>query len=125
MDQKRIETIKRVADEIALFIQQSPKGKARLQDLEKADRLHDFCNVLRRISKERIKLGAQAPLFSLDEFVGQLFPEGALTFRDTRYLVLFRLYEQLHGWLLAEGLAEDEEDLLNDSGTETSDETNN
>jgi len=110
MDEKRIDTVKRVADEIARFIQQSPKGKTRLQNLEGADKLHEFCNVLRHISRERIALRPQEPLFTLDEFAQQLFPEGALTFRETRYLILFRLYEQLHDWLVAEGLAEDQTD---------------
>jgi CRISPR-associated protein Cst1 len=122
MDQKRIETVKRVADEIAAFIQQSPDGKKRLRSLEESVRFRDFCNALRRISKARIKnLHPQGPLFSLDEFAEQLFPDGALTFGETRYLILFRLYEQLHNWLLAENLTEDEVD---DSVTEVGDDIN-
>lgn len=110
MDAKRIETIKRVADEIALFIRESSKGKNRLDSLERSVKFRDFCNVLRRISKERIALRAQEPLFTLDEFAEQLFPDGALTFGETRYLILFRLYEQLHDWLLAQGLTQEEAD---------------
>jgi len=122
MDQKRIETVKRVADEIAAFIQQSPDGKKRLRSLEESVRFRDFCNALRRISKARIKnLHPQEPLFTLDEFAEQLFPDGALTFGETRYLILFRLYEQLHNWLLTENLTEDEVD---DAVTEVGDDTN-
>jgi CRISPR-associated protein Cst1 len=110
MDSKRIETVKRVADEIADFIRHSPDGKKRLRNLEESVRFRDFCNILRRISKGRIALRAQEPLFTLDEFAEQLFPDGALGFGETRYLILFRLYEKLHDWLLAAGLAEDEVD---------------
>lgn len=109
MDKTRIETIKKVADEIATFIRQSDKGKARLRNLEESVKFRDFCNVLRRISKERIaQQKPQTPLFTLDEFAEQLFPDGALTFGETRYLILFRLYEQLHDWLLAQGITSDD-----------------
>lgn len=118
MDKKRIETVKRIADEIAVFIRSSPDGKKRLRNLEESVKFRDFCNVLRRISRGRIAQRAQAPLFTLDEFAEQLFPDGALGFGETRYLILFRLYEQLHDWLLAEGLTTDEVD---DTVTETGD----
>ncbi len=110
MDKKRIETVKRVADEIAVFIRSSPDGKKRLRNLEESIKFRDFCNVLLRISRGRRKMKPEEPLFTLDEFAEQLFPDGALTFGETRYLILFRLYEQLHDWLLTEGLTEDETD---------------
>lgn len=117
MDKERIETVKRVADEIAVFIRESPDGKRRLRNLEESVKFRDFCNVLRRISKGRIERGAPEPLFTLDEFAQQLFPDGALTFGETRYLILFRLYEQLHDWLLTQGLTVDEvDDAVNEIG---------
>ena len=43
-----------------------------------------------------------------------------MTFGETRYLILFRLYEQLHDWLLAQGLTTEEveeaEDEIQESG---------
>jgi len=111
MDKTRIETVRKVADEIADFIRQSPdKGEKRLRNLEASVKFRDFCNVLRRISKERIALKAEKPLFTLDEFAEHLFPDGALTFGETRYLILFRLYEQLHDWLLEQGITPEEAD---------------
>ena len=110
MDKTRIETVRKVADEIAVFIRQSPKGERRLRNLEESVKFRDFCNVLRRISKERLALKPEEPLFTLDEFAEQLFPEGALTFGETRYLILFRLYEQLHDWLLGQGITSEEAD---------------
>jgi len=110
MEKTRIETVKKVADEIAIFIRQSPKGERRLRNLEESVKFRDFCNVLRRISKERLANKPEEPLFTLDEFAEQLFPEGALTFGETRYLILFRLYEQLHDWLLEQGITPEEAD---------------
>jgi CRISPR-associated protein Cst1 len=110
MNKTRIETVKKVADEIDIFIRQSPKGERRLRNLEASVKFRDFCNVLRRISSERIALKAEEPLFTLDEFAEHLFPDGALTFGETRYLILFRLYEQLHDWLLEQGITPDEDD---------------
>ncbi|MGI8493815.1 MAG: type I-B CRISPR-associated protein Cas8b1/Cst1 [Pyrinomonadaceae bacterium] len=120
MNKTRIETIKKVADEIANFIRASDKGKARLRNLEESTKFRDFCNVLRRISMERIALlKPEKPLFTLDEVAEELFPEGALTFGETRYLILFRLYEQLHDWLLAQGLTPEEaDDGIQDSGND-------
>lgn len=112
MNDQRIETIKKVADEIAVFIQQSSKGKRRLRDLEISVKFRDFCNALRKISKERIELNPDKPLFTVDEFAKELFPEGSYRFGDTRYLILFRLYEQLHDWLKQQGEIAENEDAI-------------
>jgi len=110
MDKTRIETVRKVADKIAIFIRHSPKGERRLRNLEESVKFRDFCNVLRRISKERLADKPEEPLFTFDEFAEQLFPEGALTFGETRYLILFRLYEQLHDSLLEQGISPGEDD---------------
>jgi CRISPR-associated protein Cst1 len=112
MNDQRIETIKKVADEIAAFIQKSPRGKRRLRDLEVSVKFRDFCNALRKISKERIELNPDKPLFTVDEFAKELFPEGSYRFGDTRYLILFRLYEQLHDWLKQQGEIAENEDAV-------------
>jgi CRISPR-associated protein Cst1 len=112
MNDQRIETIKRVADEIATFIRQSPRGKRRLRDLEISVKFRDFCNALRKISKERIELNPDKPLFTVDEFAKELFPEGSYRFGDIRYLILFRLYEQLHDWLREQGEVAENEDAV-------------
>jgi CRISPR-associated protein Cst1 len=109
MDITRIEVVKKVADDIANFIRQSSDGKKRLQNLEAATKYPYFCNALRKISRERIALGAATPLFTLQEFTEGLFPEGSY-FTETRYLILFRLYEQLHDWLLEQGITKEEAD---------------
>lgn len=109
MDRQRIETLKRVADEIAEVIRQDDSDNPkRLGQLERASTYGNFRNVLRLIIKERIKQGAENPLFSLDEYTESLFPEGALGWREMQDLILFRLYEVLHSWLREKGIVIDE-----------------
>lgn len=98
MSDERINTIKRVGDEIAAFIRQKNDLK-RLGQLERADSYRYLRNILRLIIKERaIKMQAERPLFTLDEYVEYLFPEGERSWRETQDLLLFRIYEQLHDW---------------------------
>ncbi len=111
MEKERIEVIKRVADEIATVIRtDESKNPKRLGQLERANSYTSFRNTLRLIIKERIKTGAENPLFSLEEYVEKLFPEGALGWRETQDLILFRLYEVLHTWLRDKGIGVSEEE---------------
>jgi len=109
MEKQRIETIKKVADEIALVIQKDGSDKPkRLGQLERANTYGNLRNTLRLIIKERIGNGAENPLFSLDDYAEMLFPDGALGWRETQDLILFRLYEVLHNWLKEKGIVIDE-----------------
>lgn len=119
MDKQRIETIKRVADEIAQVIQKDTSDKPkRLGQLERANTYSNLRNTLRLIIKERIGNGAENPLFSLDDYAESLFPDGALGWRETQDLILFRLYEVLHNWLKEKGLVIDEIDDNRNSDVE-------
>jgi len=100
MDKQRIETIKRVADEISEHIKKKD-NLSRLEKLESADRYSEFCNQLRFIIKERISLQAEKPLFSFEEYVEYLFPDGAMSWHETQDIILFRIYEVLHEWLIS------------------------
>ena len=99
MDKKRIENIKKLGDEISEFIRQTNQIK-RLTQLELAKNYFSFRNILRIISKTRLSLNPKEPLFTLDNYVQYLFPEGALSWTETRDLLLFRIYEQLHDYLV-------------------------
>jgi CRISPR-associated protein Cst1 len=99
LEEKRLETIKRVSDDIAQLIK--TKGNVRrLTQLETSKTYGDFRNVLRLIIKDRISAGFEKPLFTIDEYEKYLFPEGNLSWKETQDLVIFRLYEQLHNWLV-------------------------
>jgi CRISPR-associated protein Cst1 len=108
MPEARIETIKRVADELGEGIRLK---KSRLRDLEAVANYAELRIRLRQMIKERIKNGADEPLFSLDEYIEHLFPQGALGWRETHDLILFRLYETLHDFLRPEDVLENEEAL--------------
>jgi len=104
MSEDRLDCLKRVGDEIARYIQKSENPK-RLNQMEMAKSYVQFRNVLRWIIKERIALGLETPLFTLEEYMEQMFPEsgrGLTEWRETRDLLLFRIYEELHDWLKAQ-----------------------
>lgn len=106
MDKKRIETIKKVGDELADYIKSADDIKT-LKKLETANNYRNYRNLLRIIIKKRIEVGSEKPLFSFDEYVHQLFPEGNLTWRETQDLILFRIYEVLHDWIIEQGISEE------------------
>ncbi|MCL4441724.1 MAG: type I-B CRISPR-associated protein Cas8b1/Cst1 [Firmicutes bacterium] len=111
MGSKRIDAIKRAADEIAETIRRSDKPK-RLGQLERASNYGSLRKVLRMLYKDHLALGAPAPLFTLDEYVEDLFPENGQGWRETLDLILFRIYERLHDWL------QGKEELLDNSELE-------
>jgi len=117
MNETRLSTLKRIGDAIAETIRLSGNTR-RLRNLEIAKSYRELRNVLRFIIKDRIAQGLENPLFSLDEYVEHIFPEteGDFTeWSETRDLIVFRIYEVLHKWLMdkkeeiAEDTAEDTE----------------
>ncbi len=113
MEAKRIEIIKAVGDKIAEYIKTSNNTK-RLFEIETAKTYEGLRNVFLKITKDMIKNNMDAPLFTFDEFVNDLFPEGALSWKETRDILLFRIYEQLSEYLkendeIKEKISEEEE----------------
>lgn len=92
MEEKRIEVIKNVADKIAEHIKRTNNLK-RLSKLEMSKTSYEFRNQLRLITKEKLVLKDDEPLFSLDEYVEYLFPDN--NWKETQDLILFRIYEKL------------------------------
>jgi CRISPR-associated protein Cst1 len=115
MEEKRIDAIRKLGDDISIIIKSSPNGKRRLGDIERSKTYADFRTVLFRLTKDNVILKNDSPLVTLDDYAKFLFPDGALGWKETQDLLLFKLYENLHGWLINEGIAieteEDEEDL--------------
>ncbi|GAW30342.1 type I-B CRISPR-associated protein Cas8b1/Cst1 [Carboxydocella sp. JDF658] len=107
--QRRIESIKRLGDELAIFIREN-NDQRRLYLLETVDKFDDFRNQLRIIYRKRLDMGISTPLFTVDEYVENLFPDGPVNWRETRDLILFRIYETLSGWLAENAGEENEEE---------------
>ncbi len=114
MNEYRIETIRKLGDDVSELITTSGNGKKRLGQIERATNYASFRNVLLRLMKDRIVVKADKPLFTFDDYAKHLFPEGALGWKETQDLLLFRLYENLHTWLVAEGVVVEELEELDE-----------
>lgn len=99
MDEKRLKTIKNLGDNLSEFIKENDSKKT-LSNLEQASNYNSFRNILRKIIKMKIANQDTDLLFTFDEYVTYLFPEGNLTWRETQDLLLFRIYEVLNEWLI-------------------------
>lgn len=109
MDEERLETIKSLGDKLAEYIKSNNDTKV-LHNLETAKNYNSFRNILRKVIKKRIANSEEELLFTYDDYVKYLFPEGNLTWRETQDLLLFRIYEKLHEWLVAENYVEEFKD---------------
>lgn len=118
MEQTQLEKIKQVGDLIAKCIQKSGHDK-RLGQLERAKSYGECRNILRYVIRDRIQQGAPEPLFSIDDYMEHLFPASdtfaTTPWRETRDLLLFRIYEQLHNWLQEQGFIDFDEDDTSDA----------
>ena len=116
MTDERIQAIQQFADRLAEQIKAYDSGKKRLAQLEMAKSYARFRNVLLRMVHDRVANGAEEPLVYFEEYVNYLFPDSAAGWNETRDLIFFRLYEQLHPWLVEQGLTpvaeEDEEEAV-------------
>lgn len=113
MDEKRIDAIKLVADNLAEYIKSNDEKRV-LSNLENASSYNSFRNVLRKIIKKQIANKEDKLLFSFDDYVIYLFPEGNLNWRETQDLILFRIYEKLHEWLVDNKYAEEFSEDINE-----------
>ena len=112
MNESRLNAIKQVGDCIAESIRKSERDR-RLRQLESAGTYGECRNILRFVIRDRIQQGEEAPLFSLDDYITCLFPESPdqTTFwRETRDLLVFRIYETLHDWLVTSGFVDGVDD---------------
>lgn len=98
MDEKRIDVLKKVGDKIADYIKKTDNTK-RLFAIETAKSYESLRSVFLKITKDMIANDLDRPLFTTDEFLYALFPEGALTWKETRDILLFRIYEKLFNYL--------------------------
>ena len=118
--------LNRSGDLIAKCIQKSGDDK-RLKQLERAKSYGECRNILRYIIRERIEQRASEPLFSLEDYMEYLFPASdnlnLTPWRETRDLLLFRIYETLHDWLQEKGFIDFDDD--NTSETDDNNEENN
>ena len=94
MDERRIDSLKDLADHIAPLIR---KRKKRLLRLERSSSRAELTGILYRLTKDAAAAGAKSPLITFDQLVGDVFPHDMQysDWREVKYLLLFRVYEQL------------------------------
>jgi CRISPR-associated protein Cst1 len=98
MEKERIEAIKKLGDKISEYIEKTDDTK-RINQLETAKNYTSLRNIFRFIERKMISVGYEEPLFTFDEYVNLLFPEGSW-WKETLDLLLFRIYENLHQYLV-------------------------
>ncbi len=95
MDEPRLASLRSLGDRIAEIIRNKRK---RLLSLERANRKGEFIEQLYRLSKDAAALGQERPLITFDELVQDVFPhdpEKYESWREVKWLLLFRVYELL------------------------------
>jgi len=98
MEKEQITAIKELADNIAGTIRASGETK-RLGQLERASKPYTFRNVLLRIERDRVSQKLATPLTDYEGYVSTVMAD-SLYWADAQNLILFRIYEQLHEWLV-------------------------
>lgn len=103
MEKERIDAIKKLADNIVEIMKFRVK-KDILYWLEKSN-YSQLRAILLNCSKYWQDMNKNEPLIKLEDTVEFLFPQtsdGYIMWRETRDLLLFRIYETAHDWLVQE-----------------------
>ncbi|MEN3039642.1 MAG: type I-B CRISPR-associated protein Cas8b1/Cst1 [Candidatus Kryptonium sp.] len=109
MDEKRINAIRELGDKIADVIRSLDSIK-RLGQIEMAQSFSDFRSVLLRLERhDAVRVGLKEPLIRFDDYVF-IFADGAKVWNEVRDLLLFRIYERLHDWLVERQVEEGTEE---------------
>lgn len=116
MSDERLNAIKAFADQVSEMIQTHGLNK-RLFEIEKNRTFGEMRSVLIRLLKDRVKYKYQEPLITYDDYCNLLFPEPQY-WQETKDLILFRLYEKLHNWLIEQKVTEDNEEIENNKEKE-------
>ena len=98
MSDERIKTIRNLGDSLTEYIKKYDE-KSVLTDMEKVETYSNFTNILRKIMKSKVEKGDTELLCTFDDFVYNICPDYKF-WKETRDLILFRLYENLSEWLI-------------------------
>ena len=98
MSDNRIEAIRNLGDSLTEYIKKYDDRKV-LTDIEQASTYGNFTNILRKIMKSKVEKGDKELLCTFDDFVNHICPDYKV-WKETRDLILFRLYENLSEWLI-------------------------
>jgi len=102
MDEQRLVSLRTLGDRIADIVRNKRK---RLLAMERANHKGEFIEQLYRLSKDAAAVGQDRPLITFDELVQDVFPhdpEKYESWREVKWLLLFRVYEVLFDELKAD-----------------------
>ena len=101
MDKKRLEWIKDLADKLTEIIRIENDAKF-LQKIEFSRNYYSFSTNLIKAMKKWLSMNKPEPLLKVDDYFENIFPEGDMGWKLVQDLILIRLYENLHEWLLSQ-----------------------
>jgi len=102
MDEQRLESLRTLGDRIAEIMRNKRK---RLLFMERTGHKGEFLEQLYRLAKDAAATGQSRPLITFDELVQDVFPhdpEKYESWREVKWLLLFRVYEVLYDELRAD-----------------------
>lgn len=115
MNEKTLQIIECIADYV---LQDSNNIKKNLRNLQKPTKAYAFRNALRRLEEKNLGEKNLKPLFSLEEYALELFPDGTY-WQEIQDLLLIAIYQKMHEqqiWMDGEDLSEEEtEEEVNNS----------
>lgn len=107
MNEKTLQIIERIADYV---LQDSSNIKKNLRNLQKPKKAYAFRTALRRLEERNLVEKNPKPLFSLEEYALELFPDGTY-WQEIQDLLLISIYQKMHEqqiWLDNEDLPMEE-----------------
>ncbi len=110
MEKERIEKIKEIADGIGDYFISGGYTKS-FHNFENCKTYPEFRNQMRKILKGWISSSHEGVPFTFDDYVNYLIPEGIIDWKDTRDLLLFRIYEKMSSPELKERFTEMKEEI--------------
>ncbi|MBX2929682.1 MAG: type I-B CRISPR-associated protein Cas8b1/Cst1 [Saprospiraceae bacterium] len=92
MNEKTLQIIERIADYV---LDDSGNIKKNLRNLQKATKAHIFRAALLRLEEKNLAEKKPNPLFSLEEYALELFPDGTY-WQEIQTLLLIAIYQRMH-----------------------------
>ncbi len=114
MNEKTLQIIERIADYV---LQDTNNLKQKIRSLQIPSKAHNFRKSLRKLEEKNLSEKNPAPLFSLEEYALELFPDGAY-WQEIQDLLLIAIYQKMHEqkiWLDGDDLVLEEADAETES----------
>jgi CRISPR-associated protein Cst1 len=94
VEQRRLDSLRDLGDRLAPLVREK---RRRLLAFERAKSKGELTGVLYRLAKDALTT-QEEPLITFEQLVSDVFPHDMAysDWREVKYLLLFRIYEQLH-----------------------------